>query len=200
MIVRNLQRLSLPLLSLFLGHVGLVRDPVFPVAVWGDRPKQARKTELLQMNDLSRGNHVKGFDRHIFRVVGVHLPILFQARQEVPTVRADQFQIRYAGQRNAMRFLEYQLSKQTISGWKPRSFAVVIISRNDSFFVLGPPSALTSSPYSRQSQGCAASPFVQSRVARLIPSTTAFMLPRPVAGDKFYVAGIGLVERRIVYH
>jgi len=60
---------------------------LFPVAVWGDRPKQARKTELLQMNDLSRVNHVKGFDSHIFRVVGVgkkiasgdfsDLPILF---------------------------------------------------------------------------------------------------------------------------
>ena len=175
-----------PLNSLKVIHLDSVRRPHFNVAVRGDDLEDADKTEAFEPDDSPALPDLDFADGPQPRAVGVHFAVALQACQPRPAERANQLQViqprvpaieGHAGRSKApqMSLLEHRLEVVVLRQSVPLLVEDAVID-GDVAVAVGP----------QQSN-------------QVDAAHHGVVLARPVARDEFHLAGVGLVQGRVVY-
>jgi hypothetical protein len=182
-----LDRPDLPRQRLALVHrqSQVTRGPVFRVTVWSVDPKYQDKAIALEMHARARLANGTLREWSIARAIRVDLTIGFQAREEVPAVRADGLEI---GQR-AVPAIEGHIArlKTAVFGGYEHGLEVIVLGRTIERLV-------KQSVIARDGVLAITPQHCQQIDARDDP----MVLARPMPMHQFDFVGIRLVQRGVV--
>ena len=173
-------------MALGFGHAQAIGRPMFRVAVWVNRPKHLDHAIAAQMNRQAAGGNVQFTDRLLLSRLQADLSVAFQPRQPVPPEVAHQLQVLQA----AVPTVERHQRRL-----KTARFALVSSMARKWSFLLKPSCGLVVQAKIAGQSSIAIRPHQTDEVD---PLHHLVLFARPMARHQRHLAGIGLVQRRVV--
>jgi hypothetical protein len=175
-------RVARPAVALKVTHLDAVGGPQLNVAICGDDLEDADQPKAFGPDDAPRRADLDLADRAQSRPIRINFAVTLQARQPSPAERVNQLQVlkaegptieRYAAGRKAspVRFFEHRLE--------------VVVLRQRALLLIKDAAVNGDVPV-------AIRPQKRNQVHHVV-------LARPMARDKFHLAGVGLIQCRVVY-